>query len=45
MTGESARDLYRRILDGARELLRPWTQNDGTLSAPLAGHVVAGRVR
>jgi SAM-dependent methyltransferase len=38
-------DVYRRILDGAREMLRPWTRDDGTLSAPLAGHVVAGRVR
>jgi SAM-dependent methyltransferase len=38
-------DVYRRILEGAREMLRPWTEDDGTLSAPLAGHVVAGRVR
>ena len=38
-------DVYRRILDGAREMLRPWTRDDGTLHAPLAGHVVAGHVR
>jgi hypothetical protein len=36
---------YSRIRAGAREALAPWTAPDGTLDAPLRGHVVAARTR
>ena len=36
---------YSRIRVGAREALAPWTASDGTLDAPLRGHVVAARTR
>ncbi len=38
-------DEYRRIRDGARDVLAPFTGQDGTLDAPLRGHVVAARTR
>jgi SAM-dependent methyltransferase len=38
-------DEYARIRAGAREALAPWTRPDGTLDAPLRGHVVAARTR
>jgi hypothetical protein len=38
-------DEYSRIRSGARQALAPWTAPDGTLDAPLRGHVVAGRTR
>jgi ubiquinone/menaquinone biosynthesis C-methylase UbiE len=34
---------YSRIRSGARDALAPWTAPDGTLDAPLRGHVVAAR--
>jgi SAM-dependent methyltransferase len=37
-------DVRRRIVEGTREILLPWTAEDGTLQAPLRGHLlVAGR--
>jgi ubiquinone/menaquinone biosynthesis C-methylase UbiE len=36
---------YRRIRAGAGDALAPWTAADGTLDAPLRGHVVAARTR
>jgi ubiquinone/menaquinone biosynthesis C-methylase UbiE len=37
-------DVRRRIVDGTRQILRPWTADDGSLRAPLRGHLlVAGR--
>jgi ubiquinone/menaquinone biosynthesis C-methylase UbiE len=38
-------EVYARILEESRAVLRPWTRDDGILHAPLTGHVVAGRVR
>ena len=38
-------EQYRQIRAGAREALAPWTAPDGTLDAPLRGHVVAARTR
>jgi SAM-dependent methyltransferase len=36
-------DVYDRILDGAREVLRPFTDASGAVAAPLRGHLVAAR--
>jgi SAM-dependent methyltransferase len=36
-------DVRRRIVEGARQILRPWTTDDGTLHAPLHGHLVVAR--
>ncbi|MGY1690967.1 class I SAM-dependent methyltransferase [Geodermatophilus sp. SYSU D01105] len=36
-------EVYDRIRAGAREVLGPFTSPDGTVAAPLAGHLVAGR--
>jgi ubiquinone/menaquinone biosynthesis C-methylase UbiE len=38
-------DVRRRIVEETRTILRPWTAADGTLHAPLHGHLVVGRVR
>ena len=38
-------DAYARIREDAARVLQPWVATDGTLSAPLRGHLVAGRVR
>jgi ubiquinone/menaquinone biosynthesis C-methylase UbiE len=38
-------DEYRRIRTGARDVLAPFTDPDGTLAAPLRGLVVAARTR
>jgi hypothetical protein len=36
-------EVYDRIKRGAREVLAPFTADDGTLEAPFLVHVVAGR--
>ena len=36
-------EVYERILAGARELLAPFTADDGTLEAPFMSYLVAGR--
>jgi SAM-dependent methyltransferase len=36
-------EVYDRIKRGAREVLAPFTADDGTLEAPFRVHVVAGR--
>jgi SAM-dependent methyltransferase len=36
-------EVYARIVEGAREVLRPFTKPDGTAEIPLEGHVVAAR--
>jgi ubiquinone/menaquinone biosynthesis C-methylase UbiE len=36
-------EVYARIREGARELLRPFTKADGTAAIPLEGHVIAAR--
>jgi ubiquinone/menaquinone biosynthesis C-methylase UbiE len=36
-------DVYARIREGAREVLRRFTKPDGTAEIPLEGHVVAAR--
>jgi hypothetical protein len=36
-------EAHARILEGAREVLRPFTKPDGTAEIPLEGHVVAAR--
>jgi SAM-dependent methyltransferase len=38
------REQYGAIRSGAREVLAPFTGPDGTLAAPLHGHLVAARV-
>jgi SAM-dependent methyltransferase len=35
------RDVYDRIRTGARDALAPFTDPDGTVAAPLRGHLVA----
>jgi ubiquinone/menaquinone biosynthesis C-methylase UbiE len=39
------RDVYDRIRTGARAALAPFTRPDGTVAAPLRGHLVAARLR
>jgi SAM-dependent methyltransferase len=36
-------EAYRRIVEGAREVLRPFTDGSGAVAAPLRGHLVAAR--
>ncbi len=36
-------EIYRRILDDARERLAPFRSAEGTADIPIAGHVVAAR--
>ena len=36
-------EVYDRIKRGAREVLAPFTADDGTLEAPFRVHVVAAR--
>jgi ubiquinone/menaquinone biosynthesis C-methylase UbiE len=36
-------EVYGRIREGAREVLRPFTRPDGAAAIPLEGHVVAAR--
>ena len=36
-------DVYDRIVQGAREVLRPFTDASGGLAAPLRGHLLAAR--
>jgi hypothetical protein len=38
-------EVYDRILTGARELLAPFTADDGTLEAPFTSYVVTARRR
>jgi len=38
-------DEYRRIRDGAQDVLAPFTRPDGRVDAPLRGQVVAARTR
>ncbi len=38
-------DVYARIREGARELLRPFTKPGGAAEIPLEGHVIAARKR
>ncbi|HEU4370321.1 MAG TPA: methyltransferase domain-containing protein [Methylomirabilota bacterium] len=38
-------EVYARIREGARELLRPYTQPGGAAEIPLEGHVIAARKR
>jgi SAM-dependent methyltransferase len=35
--------VYERIREGAREVLRPFTQSSGAVEVPLQGHLVAAR--
>jgi SAM-dependent methyltransferase len=35
---------YARLREDAVRVLQPWVQPDGSLSAPLRGHLVAGRL-
>lgn len=37
-------EAYDHILQGTREVLRPFTDADGAVAAPLRGHEVAARV-
>lgn len=37
-------DAYARIREETARLLQPWVRPDGSLHAPLRGHLVAGRV-
>jgi SAM-dependent methyltransferase len=37
-------EAYARIRDDAVRVLQPWVQPDGSLHAPLRGHLVAGRL-
>jgi SAM-dependent methyltransferase len=43
LAGRLAADVYERIRAGARTVLRPFTQPDGSLAAPLRGHLVTAR--
>ncbi|MGY1640996.1 methyltransferase domain-containing protein [Geodermatophilus sp. SYSU D00703] len=43
LAGRIAPQVYDRIRADAREVLRPFTARDGTVAAPLRGHLVAGR--
>ncbi|HEY7141973.1 MAG TPA: methyltransferase domain-containing protein [Methylomirabilota bacterium] len=36
-------DVYDRIREGARDVLRPFTAPDGRVAVPLEGHLVAAR--
>jgi ubiquinone/menaquinone biosynthesis C-methylase UbiE len=38
-------EVYARIREGARELLRPFTKPGGAAEIPLEGHVIAARKR
>jgi ubiquinone/menaquinone biosynthesis C-methylase UbiE len=38
-------EVYARIREGARELLRPFAKADGAAAIPLEGHVIAARTR
>ena len=38
-------EVYARIREEARELLRPFTQPGGAAEIPLEGHVLAARKR
>jgi ubiquinone/menaquinone biosynthesis C-methylase UbiE len=38
-------EVYARIREEARELLRPFTKPDGAAAIPLEGHVIAARTR
>jgi hypothetical protein len=37
-------EQYADIRAGARQVLAPFTAPDGTLAAPLHGHLIAARV-
>ena len=39
--GRISGDVYRRIREGARDVLRPFTASSGRVEIPLAGHLVA----
>lgn len=39
--GRISGEIYRRIREGAREVLRPFTAPTGRVEIPLTGHLVA----
>jgi len=45
LTGRKPLGVYDRIKRGAREVLAPFTGDDGTLEAPFRVHVVMGAPR
>jgi hypothetical protein len=38
-------EVYRRIREGARDALRPFTTPAGGVAAPLEAHIVSARTR
>jgi hypothetical protein len=43
LVGRISEKVYRRIREGAREVLRPFTLPTGRIEIPLEGHLVAAR--
>jgi hypothetical protein len=43
LVGRISEDVYGRIGEGAREVLRPFTTPTGRVEIPLEGHLVAAR--
>jgi hypothetical protein len=43
LIGCISEDVYARIREGAREVLRPFTTPTGRVEIPLEGHLVAAR--
>jgi hypothetical protein len=41
LIGRISEDVYRRIREGAQEVLRPFTAPTGRVEIPLTGHLVA----